>query len=102
LAAGSGALRRGDWQVTAAVAAFSLLALILSTTLIRSAFRSNRTSFLVFGLLFGILFMAIRWASLVGNLLWSGLLLLVAGAGLLLIARSWIRRDRAPLPARAS
>jgi len=70
--------------------------------LIRSAFRSNRHSDLVFGVLFGLAFLIVRWASVIENLLWSGLLLLVTGGGLLFIARQWLRRDQSLLVERVS
>ena len=36
----------------------------------------------------------VRWTSVIENMLWSGLMLLAAGGGLLLIARLWRHRDR--------
>ena len=90
------------WMETGATLLFSALALLLAVTLIRTAFRSNRTSDLAFGILFGLAFLLVRWTSVLQNLLWSGLLLLVAGGGLLFIARLWLHRDRAALAGRAS
>jgi hypothetical protein len=77
------------------------MALAMSVTLIRNALRSNRTSDLVFGLLFGLAFVLVRWASVLENLLWSGLFLLVAGGGLLVVARLWLRRDGRAIAGRA-
>jgi len=90
------------WLEIGATLVFSGLTLLLAVTLIRTAFRSNRTSDLAFGILFGLAFLLVRWTSVLQNLLWSGLLLLVAGGGLLLIARLWLRRDRAALAGSAS
>jgi uncharacterized membrane protein len=90
-----------SWRGTVAKVLFSVLALALSVTLIRNALRSNRTSDLVFGLLFGLAFVLVRWASVLENLLWSGLFLLIAGAGLLFVARLWLRRDGQAIAGRA-
>jgi uncharacterized membrane protein len=98
----SGLLTRGWWLTTTSTVLFSAVALLLCVTLIRSAFRSNRTPDLVFGLLFGLAFLIVRWTSVIENLLWSGLLLLVTGGGLLFIARQWLRRDRTVLAGRMS
>ena len=81
------------WSI-AAIVAFSALALATGVSLIRQAFQSGRTSDLVFGVLFGLVFLVVRWTSVLENLLWSGLILLLAGGGLLVVARLWIRRDR--------
>jgi uncharacterized membrane protein len=95
LVAWFGLLKRFSWLPLAATVVFSVLALLLCATLVRSAFAANRRSDLVFGVLFGLLFVAVRWTSLIENLLWSGLALLVAGGGLLFVARLWMRRDEA-------
>jgi len=99
---GSGLLSHQWWLRTVSTIAFSATALLLCVTLIRSAFRSSRTSDLVFGVLFGLAFLVIRWTSVIENLLWSGVLLLVTGGGLLFIAHQWLRRDRPVLAGRAS
>jgi uncharacterized membrane protein (UPF0136 family) len=97
------AILKGDWWLkTTSAITFSAVSLLLCVTLIRSAFRSNRTPDLVFGVLFGLAFLIVRWASVIENLLWSGLLLLVTGAGLLLVARQWLQRDRSLIAGRAS
>src|SRR5204863_8565155 len=95
-------LPRGWWFTTGSTVAFSAVALVLCVTLIRSAFRSNRTADLVFGVLFGLAFLIVRWTSVIENLLWSGLLLFVTGGGLLFVARQWLRRDRSLLMRRTS
>lgn len=94
LAMQSGAL--GDSHTTRVVgtALFSILALVVSVTLIRRALHSDVTLDLVLGVLFALAFLIVRWVSVIENLLWSGGLLLVAGAGLLLIARLWKTRPR--------
>jgi hypothetical protein len=90
------------WPMTAGKVMFTGLALVMAVSLIRTAFGSNRTSDLVFGVLFGLAVLLVRWASVLGNLLWSGLFLLLAGGGLLLVARSWLRRDRNAIAGRAA
>jgi hypothetical protein len=57
---------------------------------------------LVFGVLFTMAFLIVRWVSLVNDMLLSGLLLLATGAGLLFLARLWRGRDRASASARRS
>lgn len=73
---------------------YSVLALGFGVSLIRSAVRTNRPADLGFGVLFALVFLIVRWASAADNLLWSGVCLLAAGGGLLLVARLWQRRDR--------
>lgn len=102
LGVGSGLLANAWWLKTVSTVAFSAIALMMCVTLIRAAFRSDRTSDLVFGVLFGLAFLIVRWTSVIENLLWSGLLLLVTGGGLLFIARQWVRRDRPVLAERVS
>jgi len=97
-----GLFKPGWWFGTASTVAFSGVSLMVGVAFIRSAFRSNRTSDLVFGVLFGLAFLVVRWTSVIENLLWSGLLLLVTGGGLLFVARQWLRRDRSVLVGRAS
>jgi uncharacterized membrane protein len=98
----SQAFGRASWFVTASTVAFSAGSLIACVAFIRSAFRSNRTSDLAFGVLFGLGFLIVRWTSVIENLLWSGLLLLMTGCGLLYIARLWLRRDRTALAGRTA
>jgi uncharacterized membrane protein len=76
------------------VTLFSVLALVMSVSLIRTALRTDDPSSLAFGTLFGLGFLLVRWTNVVENMLWSGLLLLVAGGGLLLVARLWRTRER--------
>jgi uncharacterized membrane protein len=80
--------------IRSAVIAFSVVTLVMAVTLTRTAFRAGGTSDLVFGVLFGLAFLIVRWTSVLENLLWSGLLMLVAGGGLLVVARLWRQRDR--------
>jgi uncharacterized membrane protein len=98
----SGLIGAGWLLRTESAIVYSALSLLLCVTLIRSAFRSDRTSDLVFGVLFGLAFLIVRWTSVIENLLWSGLLLLVTGCGLLFIAWQWLRRDRPMLAGRMS
>jgi uncharacterized membrane protein len=80
--------------VMAATVLFSVLALVLAVSLIRTALSTGRVADLAAGVLFAVVFLGVRWTSVIENLLWSGLLLVVAGAGLLAIAQLW--RGRAP------
>jgi uncharacterized membrane protein len=79
------------------VIAFSVLALALSAALIRKALSDDTGMHLAFGVLFGLAFLLIRWASLIDSMLWSGLMLLVASAGFFGVARLWRDRDRHPI-----
>jgi predicted membrane protein DUF2157 len=93
----TGASPHGEITSIVSVLLFSGVALGMSVALIRAALQSNRTVDVALGVLFGLAFLLVRWLSVVENLLWSGLLLLTAGAGLLLVARLWRRRPRPPV-----
>ena len=87
------------WQLATPLAStllFSALALGLGVASIRTALRTGRAGDLVFGVLFSMAFLIVRWVSLVDDMLVSGLLLLATGAGLLFLARLWRGRDRTP------
>jgi uncharacterized membrane protein len=73
---------------------FSVAALAVSVGFVRVALAAGSPVHLSAGVLFALLFLIVRWVSVVGNLLWSGVLLLAAGGGLLLLARLWRGRDR--------
>jgi uncharacterized membrane protein len=73
---------------------FSLAALAVCVGFVRVALVTGSSVHLSAGVLFALVFLIVRWASVVGNLLWSGVLLLAAGGGLLLLARLWRGRDR--------
>lgn len=73
---------------------FSVLTLGLALSLIRTALRTSRETDLAAGVVFAVIFLVVRWTSVIENLLWSGLLLLAAGVGLLVIARMWRGRTR--------
>ncbi|HEX6973851.1 MAG TPA: DUF2157 domain-containing protein [Vicinamibacterales bacterium] len=73
---------------------FSILALVMAVALIRTALLSSSVTDLGAGLSFGIVFLIVRWTSVIQNMLWSGLLMVAAGAGLLLVARLWRSRQR--------
>jgi hypothetical protein len=75
-----------------ATVAFSVLALVMSISLIRTALTSSEVLHLTFGVGFALLFLIVRWVSVIENPLWSGLLLLTSGGGLLLVARLWRHR----------
>ena len=77
-----------------AVVAFSLLTIVMAASLVRSAFLSNRRFDLYLGVLFALAFIVVRWTSLIENMMWSGLLLLLTAGGLLAIAWFWRHRDR--------
>lgn len=74
--------------------AFSLLALGLSVSSIRTALDFDRASDLTFGVLFALVFLLVRWASLIDSMLWSGVMLLIASGGFFAVARLWQGRDR--------
>jgi uncharacterized membrane protein len=74
--------------------AFSLLALGLSVSSIRTALDGDRPSDLTFGVLFALAFLLVRWASLIDSMLWSGVMLLAASGGFFAIARLWQGRHR--------
>jgi uncharacterized membrane protein len=73
---------------------FSIITLIMAVALIRTALVSSRGTDLAAGVLFALVFLVVRWTSVIENLLWSGLLLVAAGAGLLIVARLWRGRQR--------
>ena len=77
-----------------AVVAFSVVTILMATSLIRTAFVSDRRFDLYLGVLFALAFIIVRWTSLIENMLWSGLLLILTGGGLLAIAWFWRHRDR--------
>jgi hypothetical protein len=86
----------------AATLTFSILALMLSTSLIHRALRSDSASDLTFGVCFGLAFLFVRWGSLIDSMLWSGVMLLAASAAFFAIARLWRYRDRRPPPGASS
>jgi uncharacterized membrane protein len=96
LAAGFGGEATWTYAVTMA---FSILALLLSTSLIHKALGSDSASDLTFGVCFGLAFLLVRWASLIDSMLWSGVMLLAASGAFFAIARLWRYRDRRPAPA---
>lgn len=73
---------------------FSGAALAVAVSLIRDALDSSDVRQLSLGVLFAAAFLLVRWTSLIENMFWSGLLLLAAGGGLLLVARLWRNRRR--------
>ena len=77
-----------------AVVAFSVLTILMAASLIRTAFLSDRRYDLYLGVLFALAFIIVRWTSLIQNMMWSGLFLLLTGGGLLAIAWFWRHRDR--------
>jgi uncharacterized membrane protein len=92
----SGYIGQPPWP-RASVIGFSVLALALSASLIRKALVDATGMHLTFGVLFGLAFLLVRWASLIDSMLWSGLMLLLASAGFFLVARLWRDRDRHPI-----
>jgi hypothetical protein len=95
----SGLLREGTIAARAGTVAFSVLAVVMGLTLIRTALRSHRQVDLVFGVLFALAFLVVRWLSVIENMLWSGAFLIVTGGGFLLLARLWRARGRTDLAA---
>ena len=90
---GRGVATDSEW-VYASTLAFSLLALGLSFSFIRTALDLDRASDLTFGVLFALAFLLVRWASLIDSMLWSGVMLLAASGGFFAVARLWQGRDR--------
>jgi uncharacterized membrane protein len=82
----------------AATLVFSVLALLLSVALIHRSLRRDRAGDLTMGVLFAVLFLLVRWVSVMDSMLWSGVMLLLASAGFFAIARLWSRRQRVALP----
>lgn len=95
-----GLVPAGVATARAATVLFSIVTVAIAVGLIRSALTSDRVTDLAFGVLFALVFLIVRWTSVVENLLWSGLLLVAAGGGLLLIARLWRGRARAGVAGR--
>ena len=89
-----GVLGSGAGFALSATVLFSLLALVMCVSLIRTALATGRHADLAAGVMFAVVFLIVRWTSVIENLLWSGLLLLSAGAGLLVLARLWRTRAR--------
>lgn len=94
IASWSGVLGSTAGFAMSATVLFSILALVMSVSLIRTALASSRVLDLGAGVMFAVVFLVVRWTSVIENLLWSGLLLLLAGAGLLVVARLWRGRAR--------
>lgn len=90
---GRGVVTDPVW-VYASTLAFSLLALGFSVSSIRTALEFDRASDLTFGVLFALVFLLVRWASLIDSMLWSGVMLLAASGGFFAVARLWQGRDR--------
>lgn len=70
----------------------SALALAFAIWLMRDGARSGSVLRFSAGAAFALGFVGVRWASAVGNLLWSALILGAASAGLLWMAWLWRRR----------
>lgn len=93
LASWSGGLGSGRSFAMAGTVLFSILALLMAVSLVRTAVTTSDLRDLAGGVAFALLFLIVRWASVVQNLLWSGVFMLSAGAGLLIVARLWRRRS---------
>jgi uncharacterized membrane protein len=94
----AGAKQSAAWGNVATLT-FSVLALGLSVALIHRALRHDRASDLAMGVLFAVVFLLVRWVSLIDSMLWSGLMLMAASAGFFAIAKLWSRRARrSPAP----
>ncbi|OFW11796.1 MAG: hypothetical protein A3H96_27100 [Acidobacteria bacterium RIFCSPLOWO2_02_FULL_67_36] len=92
----------GSASARAATVLFSVLTLAIGVGLIRTALTSDRPTDLAYGVLFALVFLIVRWVSVLANLLWSGLILVAAAGGLLLIARLWRGRATAGVAGRVS
>ena len=89
----SGLTQSRAWGVFATVT-FSVLIVGLSVALIHRALRNDRSSDLIIGVVFAVVFLLVRWLSLIDSMLWSGLMLLLASAGFFAIAKLWSGRAR--------
>jgi len=88
-----GATQSRTWGYSATLT-FSVLVLGSSLALIHRALRDDRSSDLAMGVLFAVVFLIVRWLSLIDSMLWSGLMLLLASAGFFAIAKLWSGRAR--------
>lgn len=95
----SGVLPEGTTATRAGTVVFSVLAVTVGLSLIRTALGSHRMVDLAFGVLFALAFLLVRWVSVIENMLWSGAFLLVTGGGLLMVARLWRGRRHTDLAA---
>ena len=89
----SGVTQSRAWGYSATVT-FSVLVLGSSVALIYRALRDDRASDLTIGVLFAVVFLLVRWLSLIDSMLWSGLMLLLASGGFFAIAKLWSGRAR--------
>ncbi len=92
LAVGVG--REGPFVLGATIT-FSVLALLLAVSFIRTALNTNRSYEFGFGVLIAAVFLIVRWTSVIDNMFLSGMIMLAAGAGLLFVVKLWRQRDRA-------
>jgi uncharacterized membrane protein len=88
-----GATQSRTWGYSATLT-FSVLVLGASVALIHRALRDDRASDLTMGVLFAVVFLLVRWLSLIDSMLWSGSMLLLASAGFFAIAKLWSGRAR--------
>jgi uncharacterized membrane protein len=91
----TGLVSVGPFAKPAAIAftvVFSAVALGFAAWLMRDGTRTADRRQFQTGAMFGLVFMLCRWLSVVGNLLWSALILAVASALLLWTAWYWRRR----------
>ncbi len=73
--------------------AFSALAIAMSVVLLRAGIRIDDLRLFAVGVGMALSFLVVRWIDLVGNMLWSALLLFATAAGLIALARMWRHRQ---------
>jgi len=95
VASWSGLFRQTSGFTLSATVLFSVLTLVMAVALIRTALLTDRAMDLGAGVAFALAFLAVRWASIIQNLFWSGLLLLAAAGSLLAVVRLWRGRAHA-------
>ncbi|HSL23475.1 MAG TPA: DUF2157 domain-containing protein [Vicinamibacterales bacterium] len=90
-----GLSQRATWALAIG---FSALAVALAVVLLRAGIRMDDARLFAVGVLIALSFLVVRWIDLIGNMLWSALLLFTAAAALILLARMW--RQRRPAAGR--
>jgi uncharacterized membrane protein len=72
--------------------AFSAIALALAAALLRAGIRMDDLRLFTIAVLFALSFLVVRWIDLLGNMLWSAVILFAGAAGLVMLGRLWRAR----------
>jgi uncharacterized membrane protein len=91
MAAGDGVASGVRWSLALLA---SGLTLSMGIVLIRTGAREDRGWLFAAGVFYVLLFILVRWIDLVGNMLWSALLLLASAGALFWMARLWSTRRK--------